>query len=131
MDPKDDATIVDHIANAFDAPKRGTPEFNKAVTDATNVIRKLVPELKEAPQHAIIQHLQASNRPVDGNGQFVSNFVAYEEIAESILASCQNRVQGTSVAKLANEKNLIKSFFYKLIQVSMRDSTEPMVSSFR
>ena len=94
MEPKDDATIIDTILNAADAPKKDSPEFRKKVTEVTNNLRQLLPELKEEPQQVIIDHLQASNRPVDGNGQYISNFVAYEDLMTTLLEPCRPRVNG-------------------------------------
>ena len=74
-------------------PLKGTPEYNQKVTEATNNIRKLLPELKNTVQNEIIKHLQASNRPVDGNGRFISNYVAYDDISSALLTPCQTRVQ--------------------------------------
>ena len=90
----DNATIVDTIRNSANAPQEGTQEFKAKITAATNNIRKLMPELKEAVQNQIIKHVQASNRPVDGNGRYVSNYVTYDDIVSALLTPCQTRAQG-------------------------------------
>ena len=93
----DNANIIDTIVNAPDAPTRGSPEFREKVTEATNNMRKLLPELKNESQTAIIDHVQASNRPVDGNGQYVSNFVAIDDIALSVLPPALERIKGNNI----------------------------------
>ena len=90
---EDNATIVDTILNADGAPAKDSPEYRAKLTDATNKIRQLVPELKNAVQNQIINHIQASNRPVDGNGKYVSNYVAYDDIVYALLTPCQERVK--------------------------------------
>ena len=93
MDPADDATIEDAILNAANPPARGTPEFNKKVTEITNNLRKLIPELKNTVQNEIVKHIQASNRPTEGNGRFVSNFVTFDDLMPALLTPCQSRAQ--------------------------------------
>ena len=90
----DNATIIDTILNAPDAPIQGSVEYKAKLTAATNNLRKLIPELKEAQQNTIAKHVQASNRPIDGNGKYISNYVAYEELVSALLNPCQTRAQG-------------------------------------
>ena len=89
----DNTTILDAIKASFRSRDSNSQEFKDKVTEATNNIRKLIPELKEAAQNTIIDHIQASNRPVDGNGQFISNFVPIDDIYTSLLIPNQIRIQ--------------------------------------
>ena len=56
-------------------------------------MRRLLPELHEASQQEILDHVQASNRPESGNGQFVSNFVSFDDLETAIHTSCQTQVK--------------------------------------
>lgn len=89
----DNATIVDTILNAHDAPEQGSAEYKTKLTAATNNLRKLVPELKEAQQNTIAKHIQASNRPVDGNGKYISNYITFDDLVSALLTPCQTRAQ--------------------------------------
>lgn len=53
-----------------------------------------MPELKDLAQNQIINHIQASNRPVDGNGACMSNFVALDDISSALLNPCLERAKG-------------------------------------
>ena len=89
----DDATIVDMIKNAPNAPPEGSREFKTLITKETNKVRKVVPELHEAVQQVILDHPQSSNKPELGNRQFVSNFVVYDDIEAAIHTPCQDRIK--------------------------------------
>ena len=90
----DNATIIDTILNTANPPVRGSAEYKAKLTAATNNIRKLIPELKDAQQNTIAKHVQASNRPIDGNGKYISNYVTYDDLVVALLTPCQTRAQG-------------------------------------
>ena len=54
----------------------------------------MIPDLHEASQQEILAHVQASNRPEIGNKQFISNFVAYDDLESAIHTPCQPRIKG-------------------------------------
>ena len=53
-----------------------------------------MPELHELPPNEIAAHVQASNLPADGNKQYCSSFVAYDDLEFAIHPPCQERVKG-------------------------------------
>ena len=63
------------------------------MTEETNKIRKLIPELHEAAQQTIVDHVQSSNRPVEGNLQYISNYISYEDLETAIHTPCQTLIR--------------------------------------
>ena len=59
------------------------------MTAETNKVRRVVPELHEASQQEIVDHVQSSNRPVEGNLQYISNYVSYEDLETAIHTPAQ------------------------------------------
>ena len=68
------------------------------MTEETNKLRRIIPELHEAVTQVIVDHVQSSNRPTEGNLQYISNYVSYEDLETAIHTPCQT---------------LIKSFFLR------------------